>query len=86
MIRLTIFAASLMASALTMFAGPLAAQEGPSILVISGDDIGWISVSSYGGDIMGVQMPNADRIAREGTLRTGFFPDMAVSNPCATAS
>ena len=27
----------------------------PNIVVIFGDDIGWMNVSSYGGDIMGVQ-------------------------------
>lgn len=27
----------------------------PNILVIFGDDIGWMNVSSFGGDIMGVQ-------------------------------
>ena len=38
----------------------------PNILVIFGDDVGWMNVSSYGGDIMGVQTPNIDRIGREG--------------------
>jgi arylsulfatase A-like enzyme len=30
------------------------------------DDVGWMNVSSYGGDMMGVQTPNIDRIGREG--------------------
>ena len=38
----------------------------PNILVIFGDDIGWMNVSSYGGDIMGVKTPNIDRIGHEG--------------------
>ena len=47
-------------------------QAKPNILVIFGDDIGWMNVSSYGSDIMGVSTPNIDRIGREG-LRLGAF-------------
>ena len=36
--------------------------EKPNILVIFGDDIGWMNVRRNGGDIMGVQTPNIDRI------------------------
>ena len=45
----------------------------PNILVIFGDDIGWMNVSSYGGDIMGVQTPNIDRIGKEGLRLTSFY-------------
>jgi len=45
----------------------------PNILVIFGDDIGWFNVSSYGGDLMGVQTPNIDRIAKEGLRLTSFY-------------
>ena len=44
----------------------------PNILVIFGDDIGWMNVSSYGSDSMSVATPNIDRIGREG-LRLGAF-------------
>ena len=44
----------------------------PNIVVIFGDDIGWMNVSSYGSDAMGVQTPNIDRIGKEG-LRLGAF-------------
>jgi arylsulfatase len=44
----------------------------PNILVIMADDIGWMNVSSCGGDIMGVQTPNIDRIAAEGLRLTSF--------------
>ena len=50
-----------------------AADQKPNILVIFGDDIGWMNVSSYGGDIMGVQTPNIDRIGREGLRLTSFY-------------
>ena len=52
-----------------------AAQEAakPNILVIFGDDIGWFNISSYGGDLMGVQTPNIDRIGKEGLRLTSFY-------------
>jgi arylsulfatase len=52
-------------------AGAQAAK--PNILVIFGDDIGWMNVSSFGGDIMGVRTPNIDRIGREGLRLTSFY-------------
>ncbi len=51
----------------------VAAPTAPNILVIFGDDIGYQNVSSYGGDIMGVQTPNIDRIGREGMRLTSFY-------------
>ncbi len=45
----------------------------PNILVIFGDDIGYMNISSYGGDIMGVQTPNIDRLANEGMRLTAFY-------------
>src|SRR5882672_8382366 len=45
----------------------------PNILVIFGDDIGYMNVSSFGGDLMGVQTPNIDRIGREGLRLTSYY-------------
>jgi arylsulfatase len=45
----------------------------PNILVIFGDDIGWMNVSSFGGDIMGVSTPNIDRIGQEWLRLTSFY-------------
>ncbi|MCW2276511.1 sulfatase-like hydrolase/transferase [Rhodoblastus acidophilus] len=45
----------------------------PNILVIFGDDIGWMNVSSYGGDVMGVATPNIDRIGKEGLRLSAFY-------------
>lgn len=50
-----------------------AQDEKPNILVIMGDDVGWMNVSSYGGDIMGVSTPNIDRIGAEGIRLTSFY-------------
>ena len=65
--------------ALMLAASPLSAQqpfpgaERPNILVIFGDDIGYMNISSYGGDLMGVQTPNIDRLAKEGLRLTAFY-------------
>lgn len=45
----------------------------PNIVVIFGDDIGYMNISSFGGDIMGVQTPNIDRLAKEGMRLTSFY-------------
>ncbi len=62
-------------AALLGLAGAAAAQAPakPNILVIFGDDIGWMNVSSYGGDIMGVATPNIDRIGKEGLRLTTYY-------------
>ncbi len=53
---------------------PAQAQDGkPNILVIFGDDIGYMNLSSYGGDIMGVKTPNIDKLASEGLRLTSFY-------------
>jgi arylsulfatase A-like enzyme len=59
-----------------------AAAQGkaPNIVVIFGDDIGYMNISSFGGDIMGVQTPNIDRIAKEGIRLTSFY-----SHPSCTS-
>ena len=48
-------------------------QSTPNILVIMADDVGWMNVASYGGDIMGVKTPHIDRIGREGVRFTSFY-------------
>ena len=50
-----------------------AADKQPNILVIFGDDVGWMNISSYGGDILGVSTPNIDRIGQEGMRLTSFY-------------
>ncbi len=71
--RLVQIAGLILASVLAFLAGPAQAQTKPNILVIFGDDIGYMNVSAYGGDIMGVQTPNIDRLAREGLRLTSFY-------------
>jgi arylsulfatase A-like enzyme len=50
-----------------------ATENKPNIVVIFGDDIGWMNISSYGGDILGVKTPNIDRLAKEGLRLTSFY-------------
>ena len=45
----------------------------PNILVIMGDDIGWMNPSCYHRGMMGYQTPNIDRIANEGALFTDWY-------------
>jgi arylsulfatase len=52
---------------------PARAADPPNILIIMADDVGWMTVSSYGGDIMGVRTPNIDRIGKEGLRLTSFY-------------
>jgi len=65
--------AALLAAAIGLSANAATAQTKPNILVIFGDDIGYMNVSSFGGDIMGAQTPNIDRIGREGLRLTSFY-------------
>jgi arylsulfatase A-like enzyme len=69
---LTLLAASF-AATVVLGAIPAAAQTKPNIVVIFGDDIGYMNLSSFGGDLMGVQTPNIDRIGREGLRLTSFY-------------
>lgn len=70
-----------MAAFLLAGASTSALADPPNILVIFGDDIGYMNVSSFGGDIMGVQTPNIDRIGKEGIKFTSFY-----GHPSCTAA
>lgn len=74
----------LLAATLTLAVCAMAQAQSkapPNIMVIMGDDIGYTNISSYGGDIMGVQTPNIDRIGREGVRMTSFY-----AQPSCTAA
>ena len=45
----------------------------PNILVIMGDDIGWMNPSCYHRGMMGYWTPNIDRIASEGAMFTDWY-------------
>ena len=73
MFRRLFIAASLANLMFALSTNTVAAQTKPNILVIFGDDVGYMNVSAFGGDIMGVQTPNIDRIGREGLRLTSFY-------------
>ncbi|MDE2368791.1 MAG: arylsulfatase [Burkholderiales bacterium] len=54
-------------------AGAAKVETRPNIVVIFGDDVGWMNLSSYGGDILGAKTPNIDRLAKEGLRLTSFY-------------
>ena len=61
--------------------GPLQAQDKkPNILVIMGDDIGWMQPSCYHRGLMVGETPNIDRIANEGAL----FVDYTAMQSCTS--
>ena len=45
----------------------------PNILVIMGDDIGWMNPSIYHRGMMGYRTPNIDRIGNEGAMFTDWY-------------
>ncbi|HEV3256365.1 MAG TPA: arylsulfatase, partial [Gemmataceae bacterium] len=45
----------------------------PNILILWGDDIGWLNPSCYHRGMMGYRTPNIDRIAKEGALFTDWY-------------
>ena len=71
MLTMVALAASLFLCRFSAYAQSQPAK--PNILVIFGDDVGWMNVSSYGGDILGVKTPNIDRIGKEGLRLTSFY-------------
>ena len=45
----------------------------PNILIIWGDDIGWVNISAYNHGIMGYRTPNIDRVFKEGCMFTDWY-------------
>jgi arylsulfatase len=56
-----------------LIALPVQAQDKPNVLVIWGDDVGWMNTSAYNRGMMGYQTPNIDRLANEGALFTDWY-------------
>ena len=66
------FIRAVLLAALVLPAATLA-EDKPNILIIWGDDIGWMNPSSYHRGMMGYETPNIDRIADEGALFTDWY-------------
>src|SRR3954453_12685890 len=50
-----------------------ASQGKPNILIIWGDDIGWVNISAYNMGVMGYRTPNIDRVGKEGAIFTDWY-------------
>ena len=71
--KLTTVTSRLVAVGLLLITASAAAQDKPNILVIWGDDIGWMNTSAYNRGMMGYRTPNIDRIANEGAVFTDWY-------------
>lgn len=58
-------------------AAPAAGGGKPNILMIMGDDIGWLNPSIYHRGMMGYRTPNIDRIGNEGALFTDWYGEQS---------
>jgi arylsulfatase A-like enzyme len=59
----------------TPAATPGAAGNQPNILVIMGDDIGWMNVDAYHRGIMEKTNPNLEQLANEGAIFTDYYAE-----------
>jgi arylsulfatase len=50
-------------------------QQRPNILVIMGDDVGWMNVGAYHRGIMADKTPNLDKLAAEGMMFTDYYAE-----------
>ncbi|WP_116369189.1 arylsulfatase [Parahaliea mediterranea] len=68
---------SLITSLLWILPVTVLAGSKPNILVIWGDDIGWLNISAYNDGLMGYQTPNIDRIAEHGIRFTDHYGEQS---------
>jgi len=74
---------SLLIAAAALFGAVVPAQaqdKKPNILVIMGDDIGWMQPSCYHRGLMVGETPNIDRIASEGALFTDYYAEQSCTS------
>jgi arylsulfatase len=63
-------------TALTLIAGPAAAQQKqPNIVVIMGDDIGMWNIGAYHRGLLAGRTPSLDKIAAEGMIFTDYYAE-----------
>src|ERR1700688_1093096 len=62
--------------AAVMAAGaPAAAQEKPNIIVIMGDDIGWVNIGAYHPGMKASRTPQLDKLPAEGMRFTDYYAE-----------
>jgi arylsulfatase A-like enzyme len=47
----------------------------PNIVVIMGDDIGWLNMGCYNQGLMATRTPNLDKLASEGMRFTDYYAE-----------
>ncbi len=60
-----------------------AEPDSPNIVTVFVDDMGWLDVSSFGGDV--VETEHIDRLAAEGIRFTQFYVNSPICSPSRTA-
>ena len=61
--------------AMSVLSTPAAAQQRPNIIVIVGDDIGWMNIGAYHQGLMYSTTPNLDKMAAEGMRFTDYYAE-----------
>ncbi len=56
-------------------ASPVEAQQKPNIIVIMGDDIGWLNIGAYNQGLMATRTPNLDQLAADGMRFTDYYAE-----------
>ena len=54
---------------------PTPAEKKPNILVIMGDDVGWLNIGAYHRGIMSGKTPNLDKLASQGMMFTDYYAE-----------
>jgi len=73
-----VFSASIAAFLLALSAAfPAFAQQKPNIVMIMGDDIGWMQPSIYHRGLMVGETPNIDRIGNEGAIFMHYYAEQS---------
>src|ERR1700680_1878759 len=52
-----------------------AQQQKPNIVVIMGDDVGWLNIGAYHQGLMAGRTPNLDKLAAEGMRFTDYYAE-----------
>ena len=71
---------STMLLALVGLVAPIVTQQKPNIIMIMGDDIGWLNIGAYHQGMMASRTPNLDQLAAEGMRFTNYI-FLAASTP-----
>ncbi len=56
-------------------AAPAAGSKKPNIIVIMGDDVGWLNIGAYHQGMMAGRTPHLDKLAKEGMRFTDYYAE-----------